>query len=232
MCVSAEGLWGPGRTLKDLVGSDQLSEITRTWRREDYRRGETLIIQGQPSEWVCVVEEGVFEIVQTRAERSWFQAFRIDGDFLGESAMRTRKSPRTATVVAHTASRVAIGRAAWFQEYLDDSRTELSWLRYLNSRLEELHLVQGLDDPEVRMAGLVRPLVRNELRHGGGQAREVVVRISRHHLAQGLRLGRQRTERLVEGMSIGGFHRKGLLTIDLARWEEYVARLGDWAVVR
>lgn len=192
-------------------------------------RGESLIEQGVPSSYVYFVEEGVFRVDRLVEDgRSWLQAFRSAGDSLGETAVLYGPAPRTARVRAHTECRVLVCQPSFFNQQLTRTDTNENFLRYLVSRSRETEAVQGPGDPEVRMAGLVRPLVRHAQRLRGFHAKEVVISVSRNHLSQGLRLGRDRTDRLVETLSIGGYRQNGRLTINLARWEEIVSRLGLW----
>ncbi|MFJ5927892.1 Crp/Fnr family transcriptional regulator [Kitasatospora sp. NPDC092948] len=225
----ADGCVGVGRTLYDVLSPEQLSELTRGWRRMECSRGDALIEQGVPSDYVYFVEDGVFRVDRLVEDgRSWLQAFRSAGDSLGETAALYGPEPRTARVRAHTECRVLVCRPSSFNQQLIRTETNENFLRYLLSRSRETEAVHGPGDPEVRMAGLIRPLVRHAQRLRGIDAKEVVISISRNHLSQGLRLGRDRTDRLVDTLSIGGYRQNGRLTVNLARWRETVSRLGLW----
>ncbi|MEV7022344.1 Crp/Fnr family transcriptional regulator [Kitasatospora sp. NPDC093558] len=211
------------------MGDERWHEMTDGWRPKVLEPGEPLIRQGDRTREVCAVERGVLRIA--RWEEGFDEpsviAFRGPGDLIGETPMFVPGMPRTAQVVAHTGAVVLIGQADRLNRFLEKSKgAERLLAEYLFGRNQETLMIQGLGDPEVRLAGLVRPFVRNERLKGGGRAGQVVLRVSRDHLAQGLRLGYRRARPVLDHLSIGRFHSKGLLTIDLARWASCVSRLG------
>ncbi|MFJ9952556.1 Crp/Fnr family transcriptional regulator [Kitasatospora sp. NPDC091207] len=197
------------------------------WEREVINPGETLIQQGAFSDKVYAVEGGVLRVERLEADGAvGVEAFRSRGDLIGEAPVLDPTAPRAAQVIAHTRCLVAVAQAGCFDQFLSGAQAERLLTQYLWGRNLETQMVQGLGDPEVRLAALVRPLVRHQQRLSAGRASQVVLRVSRNQLAQGLRMGHRRAGRLLNGLSIGRFYSKGLLTVDLDRWARCVARIG------
>ncbi|MFF7457918.1 Crp/Fnr family transcriptional regulator [Kitasatospora sp. NPDC008115] len=228
MFKSADGQrWalGQGRTFRDLVGDHRWGKTIGCWRRVVVDPGQLLILQGDLSDEVYAVEAGVFRVERLEGGAPSVQAFRARGDLIGEAPVLDRCAPRTAQVVAHTRCLVAVSQAGSFDQLISGLQAERLLTQYLCDRNLETQMVQGLGDPEVRLAALVRPLVRHQQRLSGGRAEQVVLKVSRNHLAQGLRLGHRRARKLLDDLSIGRFHSKGMLTIDLESWARCVSRI-------
>ncbi len=201
--------------------------MTDGWRSKVLEPGEPLIHQGSLSSEVFAVQRGVLRIERWEDGRDQpaVLAFRASDDLVGETPMIEPGAPRTAQVVAHTQVVVLVGQAERLNRFLVLKKAERLLTTYLAHRAHEMSVVQGCGDAEVRLATLVRPLVRDELRKTGSRTGQVVLKVSRNHLAQGLQLGHQKARRLLDGLWIGRFHSKGMLTIDVARWAERVSGL-------
>ncbi|MFJ5232368.1 Crp/Fnr family transcriptional regulator [Kitasatospora sp. NPDC088391] len=197
------------------------------WRSRELEPGELLIRQDSRSGQVFVVVTGALRVErwEKHLDEPTVLAFRAVDDLVGETPMIEPAAPRTAQVVAHTRAVVLIGQAERLNRFLTSKRAERLLTTYLAHRAHEMSVVRGSGDAEVRLATLVRPLVRDELRRSGSRTGEVVLKVSRDHLAQALQLGHRRARLLLDDLRIGRFDRKGMLTIDLERWAERVSGL-------
>ncbi|MEV7217045.1 Crp/Fnr family transcriptional regulator [Kitasatospora cineracea] len=201
--------------------------MTEGWRPRELEPGDLLIRQGPSSSEVFAVQHGSFRVERWEecCDQPTVLAFRAVGDLVGETPMIEPEAPRTAQVVAHTRAVVLVGQAERLNCFLKFRKAERLFTTYLAHRAYEMSVVQGRGDAEVRLATLVWPLIRDELRKTGNRTGQVVLKVSREHLAQGLQLGHRRARGLLDGLSIGRFHSKGMLTVDLARWAERVSGL-------
>ncbi|MFE6502404.1 Crp/Fnr family transcriptional regulator [Kitasatospora sp. NPDC057738] len=213
-------------TFRGLMGG-WWKEMTDGWRSKELEAGDPLIFQGSSSNEVFAVQRGALRIERWEDDRDQpaVLAFRASDDLVGETPMIEPEAPRTAQVVAHTRVVVLVGQAERLNRFLVLKKAERLLTTYLAHRAHEMSVVQGRGDAEVRLATLVRPLVRDQLRKTGGRTGQVVLKVSRDHLAQGLQLGHRRARGLLDDLWIGRFHSKGMLTIDLARWAERVSGL-------
>ncbi|AUG76282.1 hypothetical protein CFP65_1383 [Kitasatospora sp. MMS16-BH015] len=228
MYESANGrsLAVPGPTLQEILQQSLWDSITADWRRRWVPAGERLILQGHPGTEVFGILKGALRVERMTDGASSVVAFRSSGDLVGEGPALNPKARRMAQVVAHTDCELVVGSADRFRQVLLGSRVGFLLNQYLYCRGQEMDELRGASDPELRLAVLIRPLVRNAWQAGGSHDGLVTLRVNRDHLAQGLYLGHHRARKLLNALSIGQFCSKGELEIDLRQWEACVARLG------
>lgn len=87
---------------EDLNNRD-LAAIERILHRREYRNDETIFLQGDPGMGMYIIESGTVSIVGGTTSNVFAEL--QDGEFFGELALFD-DSPRTATAVAKTPSKV------------------------------------------------------------------------------------------------------------------------------
>jgi CRP-like cAMP-binding protein len=89
----------------------EISAIERILHRREYAAGEAIIRQGEPGLGMYIIEDGRASVLSEPANVELSEL--KEGDFFGEASLLD-ESPRSATVVAKTSSRVL----AFFQSDL------------------------------------------------------------------------------------------------------------------
>ena len=102
----------------------------------DYAAGAVLFEEGQPGDYMYVVQEGEVEIRRQVGESDRVLAVLPPGEFFGEMAILNAR-PRSATAVVRTASRLLVIDGTTFEAMLR-ARPEIAlrMIKALASRLD------------------------------------------------------------------------------------------------
>ncbi|WP_405003690.1 Crp/Fnr family transcriptional regulator [Kitasatospora purpeofusca] len=235
--MRTEGLagapFGPGRSLLELCGAGFWRELIQRWTVRRKLKGEALFHQGGPSDGVMVCVDGVIRLERWRGgaddgRSAATLAFRSRGDLFGETGVLSG-APRSASAWAHTDCHVAVASPELFREFFRKHRREWTMLQYALERDRGTELVQGFGDPAVRLAALLVPFVRSQYRPAIGTAASVLdIPVTRQRIAEGLRLGRTETERLLAHFPYGEVlrHRNGRIRVRPAEMLWFADQLG------
>lgn len=103
-----------------------------------YRDGECILYQGDPSEYLYIVQEGQVEIAYDEADRVTRLVLLEEGELFGESAL-FEQGPRTANVRAVGDARVlTLDRQVLLRRIQENPLVALELLRSMSRRLEGL----------------------------------------------------------------------------------------------
>lgn len=114
-----------------------------------YRDGECVVFEGDPSEYLYIVQEGQVEIAYDEADRTTRLVLLEKGELFGESALFSR-APRSANVRAVGDVRVlTLDRQVLLRRIQENPLVALELLRSLSHRIQALtDLVKELRDKE------------------------------------------------------------------------------------
>ena len=145
---------------------------------KDYLAGTVLFEEGQPGDYMYVVQEGEVEIRRQVGETERVLAVLPPGEFFGEMAILTGR-PRSATAVVKRASRLLVVEAGTFEAMLrGKSEIALRMVRALASRLEranqQIELLL-LSSPNHRVVQCLRRLAEDQIEAAGGQGSETSI---------------------------------------------------------
>jgi CRP/FNR family cyclic AMP-dependent transcriptional regulator len=103
-----------------------------------YSDGECILFQGDPSEYLYIVQEGKVEIAYDEADRATRLVLLEEGELFGESALFDQ-GPRTANVRAVGNARVlTLDRQVLLRRIQENPLVALELLRSMSRRLEGL----------------------------------------------------------------------------------------------
>ena len=103
-----------------------------------YRDGECILYEGDPSEYLYVVQEGQVEIAYDEADRTTRLVLLEEGELFGESALFSR-APRSANVRAVGDARVlTLDRQVLLRRIQENPLVALELLRSMSRRVQEL----------------------------------------------------------------------------------------------
>ncbi len=106
-----------------------------------YKDGECILYEGDPSEYLFVVQEGRVEIAYDEADRTTRLVLLEKGDLFGESALFSRK-PRSANARAVGDARVlTLDRQVLLRRIRQDPLLALELLRSMSRRIEGMEEV-------------------------------------------------------------------------------------------
>lgn len=112
--------------------------MTRRALGKLYRDGECILYEGDPSEYLFVVQEGRVEIAYDDDDRTTRLLLLEEGDLFGESALFSRE-PRTANVRAVGDARVlTLDRQVLLRQLRQNPLLALELLRSMSRRLQAL----------------------------------------------------------------------------------------------
>ena len=103
-----------------------------------YRDGECVLYEGDPSEYLYIVQEGQVEIAYDEADRTTRLVLLEEGELFGESALFSR-APRSANVRAVGDARVlTLDRQVLLRRIQENPLVALELLRSMSRRLQGL----------------------------------------------------------------------------------------------
>lgn len=112
--------------------------VTRRPLGKLYRDGECILYEGDPSEYLFIVQEGQVEIAYDEADRTTGLVRLEEGDLFGESALFSQ-APRTANVRAVGDARVlTLDRQVLLRRLKQDPLLALELLRSISRRIQAL----------------------------------------------------------------------------------------------
>jgi CRP/FNR family transcriptional regulator, cyclic AMP receptor protein len=101
------------------LSSLELDELSVSLRRRRYRKGEVIVVQGEPGSTMYLIESGRVRIAATSAQgKEVILALRGPGEFFGEMALLDGE-PRSADAIAHEASTLLLLERTDFKRYLE-----------------------------------------------------------------------------------------------------------------
>ena len=123
--------------------------MTRTGLGKLYQDGECILYEGDPSEYLFVVQEGQVEIAFDQEDTTTRLVLLEKGDLFGESALFSR-APRSANARAVGEARVlTLDRQVLLRRLRQDPLLALELLRSMSRRIQAME--------EVLKAGQERP---------------------------------------------------------------------------
>jgi len=123
--------------------------MTRTGLGKLYQDGECILYEGDPSEYLFVVQEGQVEIAFDEEDTTTRLVLLEEGDLFGESALFSR-APRSANARAVGEARVlTLDRQVLLRRLRQDPLLALELLRSMSRRIQAME--------EVLKAGRRRP---------------------------------------------------------------------------
>src|SRR5438094_5990657 len=141
----------------------------------DFTPGTVLFQEGQPGDYMYVVQSGEVEIRRTVGETERVLAVLMPGEFLGEMAILNGR-PRSATAVVRTPARLLVIEGKTFEAMLR-ARPEIALriIKALAMRLEganqQVELLL-LPTPNHRVVQCLRHMAEEQMLLAGGQVRE------------------------------------------------------------
>ena len=106
-----------------------------------YRDGECILYEGDPSEYLFVVQDGQVEIAYDEPDRTTRLVLLGKGDLFGESALFSRK-PRTASARAVGDARVlTLDRQVLLRRLRQNPLLALELLRSMSQRIQGMEEV-------------------------------------------------------------------------------------------
>ena len=216
----------------DARVTDALDRFAR-----DFRAGTVLFQEGQPGDFMYVVQTGAVEIRRRVGEAERVLAVLPPGEFLGEMAILNGR-PRSATAVVAVDSRLLVIEGTTFEAMMR-ARPEIAMriIKSLATRLEsanqhiELLLLPTSDH---RVVQCLRRMAEEQLQLAGtqlGQGSAILVPRSAHDVA--IRVGlpldevldvidRLRTARLVMLAEDAGLPGPGFIVPEVGRLLEFL----------
>jgi CRP-like cAMP-binding protein len=133
-----------------------LATVDRGLTKSNYRKGQTIFKQGDPSDAVFYIEKGKVKItVISKRGKEAVIAFLQEGDFLGEACLRGQPL-RVATATAMAECVIArVEKATFLQTLRDEARFSELFTSYLlarTARVEEDLVDQLFNSTEKRLA--------------------------------------------------------------------------------
>jgi CRP-like cAMP-binding protein len=110
-----------------------------------YRDGECIVYEGDPSEYLFIVQEGRVEIAYDEADRTTRMVVLEKGEIFGEAALFSR-APRSANVRAVGDARVlTLDRQVLLRRIRENPLMALEILRSMSRRLQAMEdVVKGI----------------------------------------------------------------------------------------
>lgn len=187
----------------------ELDELSVSLRRRRYRKGEVILVQGEPGTTMYLIESGRVRIAATSAQgKEVILALRGPGEFFGEMALLDGE-PRSADAIAHEASTLLLLERTDFKRYLE-ARPKLAirMLAAISRRLRQsTQMVEDaafLDVP----GRLARVLLDLASSHGKQTEQGIVItsRLTQSELASMVGATRESVNKW-----LGSYERLGLL---------------------
>jgi CRP/FNR family transcriptional regulator, cyclic AMP receptor protein len=151
----------------DGLVNDALERFAR-----DFEAGTVLFEEGQPGDYMYVVQHGEIEIRRQVGETPRVLAVLSDGEFFGEMAILNGR-PRSATAVVRTSARLIVIEGKTFEAMLR-ARPEIALriIKSLAGRLENANQhveLLLLPTPNHRVVQCLRHMAEEQMRLAGAQ---------------------------------------------------------------
>ena len=105
----------------------------------EYAGGEVVCQQGEPGDWMFVVQSGELEVLRTEGEEEVAVGVLGPGDVFGEMAIFDRQ-PRSATVRTKGEARVlTLDKRAFLRQVHEDPSMAFRILQKMSSRIRSLN---------------------------------------------------------------------------------------------
>ena len=135
--AGSEGLV-EGHPFLHALTSDELADLSGVGRKQRYRKSSALFVEGDQSDRVLVIQEGLVKVAALTSEgREVVLAIRGAGDLIGDQGFLDGE-PRSATATALSPVSAMVIPGSDFTDYLErHPRVAILLLRMLSRRLRD-----------------------------------------------------------------------------------------------
>lgn len=142
-----------------------MSESPQSYFLEEYPAGTTMFRQGEPSDWVYVIQSGLVEIRREFQGQDCLLAVLGGGDFFGEMGVINGRLRSATAVVRDEAQLLAIERGFFLELFHKDAEIAGRVARIMSLRLDHTNRwleVLLFKHPDERLVHALRLLVEDQ----------------------------------------------------------------------
>jgi CRP/FNR family cyclic AMP-dependent transcriptional regulator len=184
-----------------------MTETAQSYFLEEYPAGTTMFQQGEPSDWVYVIQSGLVEIRREFQGQDCLLAVLGGGDFFGEMGVINGR-PRSGTaIVREEAQLLAIERSFFLELFQKDAEIAGRVARIMSQRLDHTNRwleVLLFKHPDERLVHALRLLVEDQAQPSHERRGAVYLPFTLRELADRSGVTREQAVDVVERLADDG----------------------------
>jgi CRP/FNR family cyclic AMP-dependent transcriptional regulator len=184
-----------------------MTDPSQSYFIEDYPAGTTMFRQGEPGEWVYVIQSGLVEIRREFQGQECLLAVLGGGDFFGEMAVINDRARSATAFIREDAQLLAIERTFFLELFQKDAEIAGRVARIMSQRLDHANRwleVLLFKNPDQRLVHSLRLLVEDQAQRSNAHRGAVYLPFTLRELADRAGVTREQAIDVVERLADGG----------------------------